>query len=93
MFDDYCDIWRKFNVLHRKTDRKYTFYKYPRRYLVSLQTIVTLGYGDIVPESVIGKLFSSLFMMFGALTLSLPVMSIVMKFTTQYSLEDEEEEE
>ena len=62
------------------------FTSIPEGIWCALQTIVTLGYGDIVPETVIGKLFMSLFMVFGALTLSLPVLSIVMKFTTQYSL-------
>ena len=63
------------------------FTSIPEGIWCALQTIVTLGYGDIIPETVIGKLFLSLFMVFGALTISLPVLSIVIKFTSQYSLE------
>jgi len=52
----------------------------------ALQTVVTLGYGDITPVTIAGKLYSSIFMVFGAVTISLPVLSIVMKFTSMYSL-------
>lgn len=52
----------------------------------ALQTVVTLGYGDITPVTVPGKCYSAIFMVFGAVTISLPVLSIVMKFTTMYSL-------
>lgn len=53
----------------------------------ALQTVVTLGSGDIVPATLGGKFYSAIFMVFGAVTISLPVLSIVMKFTTMYSLE------
>ena len=47
-------------------------------------TITTVGYGDIVPSTLFGKILSSGFMAFGAMTISLPVMSIVTKFLTVY---------
>eukprot|EP00111_Clytia_hemisphaerica_P009166 TCONS_00026947-protein len=50
----------------------------------ALQTVVTLGYGDITPVTIAGKCYSAIFMVFGAVTISLPVLSIVMKFTTMY---------
>lgn len=53
----------------------------------ALQTVVTLGYGDITPTTVAGRCYSAIFMVFGAVTISLPVLSIVMKFTSMYSLE------
>ena len=53
----------------------------------AIQTVVTLGYGDIVPVTVIGKIYSAFFMVFGALTIALPVLSIVMKFTHMYSMD------
>ena len=50
----------------------------------AVQTITTVGYGDIIPTTLWGKLFSALLMAFGALTVSLPVLSIVTKFTNLY---------
>ena len=50
----------------------------------AVQTVVVLGFGDVVPVTVIGKIFATGFMLFGALTIALPVLSIVMKFTELY---------
>ena len=47
-------------------------------------TITTVGYGDIVPITLVGKLLSAGFMAFGALTITLPVLSIVTKFMLLY---------
>jgi hypothetical protein len=51
----------------------------------AIQTITTLGYGDIVPSTFFGQVLSAGFMAFGALTISLPVLSIVTKFMTLYA--------
>ena len=59
----------------------------------ALQTVVTLGYGDIIPITIVGKIYSAFFMVFGALTISLPVLSIVMKFTHMYSMDPAEEDQ
>lgn len=48
------------------------------------QTITSVGYGDLVPTSIIGRLFAGFYMLFGVLTISLPVLSIVTQFTTMY---------
>lgn len=53
----------------------------------AIQTVVVLGYGDIVPNSYLGKLFASFFMIFGALTISLPVLSVVTKLVRIYNVE------
>ena len=50
-----------------------------------IQTVVTLGYGDVVPQTLQGRLLASCFMAFGALTLCLPVLSIVTKFMSMYA--------
>ena len=63
------------------------FVHIPESIYWAIQTLVTVGYGDILPATVYGKCFSTLFMVFGALTISLPVMSLVMKFTSQYTLD------
>ena len=50
----------------------------------AIQTVVVLGYGDIIPKSDIGKLIASFFMTFGAVTISLPVLSVVTKLVNIY---------
>lgn len=50
----------------------------------AIQTVVVLGYGDIIPKSEMGKLFAAFFMIFGALTISLPVLSVVTKLVKIY---------
>ena len=49
-----------------------------------LITITNVGYGDIVPETPAGKLFAGIFMLTGVITLSLPLLSLVVKFVTYY---------
>ena len=48
----------------------------------AIQTVVVLGYGDIIPKSDTGKIIASFFMIFGALTISLPVLSVVTKLVS-----------
>ena len=62
------------------------FVHIPESIYWAIQTLVTVGYGDILPATAYGKCFSTLFMVFGVLTISLPVMSLVMKFTSHYTL-------
>ena len=49
-----------------------------------IQTITTLGYGDIHPQTIPGMIFASCFMTFGAMTVSMPVLSIITKFASAY---------
>ena len=49
-----------------------------------IQTTTTIGYGDISPVTIGGKLFASCFMVFGVLTLCMPVLFIVDKFQCMY---------
>lgn len=46
----------------------------------SMQTISTLGYGDIYPQTGYGKLFASGFAVFGVVSIAVPVISIIAKF-------------
>ena len=50
----------------------------------AVQTVVVVGFGDVVPVTVIGKIFATGFMLFGALTIALPVLSIVLRFSELY---------
>lgn len=51
----------------------------------AVQTITTVGYGDILPVTVTGKLFAGCFMAFGTQLTLLPVLTIVNKFTSLYT--------
>lgn len=50
----------------------------------TLQTVTTIGYGDIVPASALGKLAAAVCAIFGAFTLTLPVLSFVTRFNKLY---------
>eukprot|EP00112_Aurelia_sp_Birch-Aquarium-sp1_P016135 Seg3632.2 transcript_id=Seg3632.2/GoldUCD/mRNA.D3Y31 product="Potassium voltage-gated channel subfamily A member 2" protein_id=Seg3632.2/GoldUCD/D3Y31 len=50
----------------------------------AIQTVVVLGYGDIIPKSNTGKIIAAFFMIFGVLTISLPVLSVVTKLVGVY---------
>ncbi|XP_066933636.1 shaker-related potassium channel tsha2-like [Clytia hemisphaerica] len=52
----------------------------------ALQTVVVLGYGDLVPETPEGKLLASVFMICGVTTISLPVLSVASKFLKIYEV-------
>ena len=52
----------------------------------AVQTISTVGYGDVTPLTIGGMLFASAFMLFGAITMSIPVLSIVAKFEAEYDI-------
>ena len=47
----------------------------------AIQTLATLGYGDIVPMTWAGKLFASFFIVFFIPALSIPVLSMFVKFS------------
>lgn len=72
------------SLMYFMEDRE-VFTSIPESLWWAVQTITTLGYGDITPTSSAGKLFAACFMAFGALTISLPVLSIVTKFTSYYA--------
>ena len=42
-----------------------------------VQTITSVGYGDCVPRTLIGRLFACAFMLVGVATISLPILTIV----------------
>ena len=50
----------------------------------ALQTVVVLGYGDLVPTTEEGKLLAAVFMICGATTIALPVLSVATKFLNIY---------
>ena len=60
------------------------FISVPATFWFSLQTITTIGYGDMVPHSPLAKLVSAACAIFGAVTLALPVLTFVSNFNTLY---------
>ena len=73
-------------VFYAEMDRDKTEFKsIPDALWWAVQTVVVLGYGDIVPTTLLGKLFAAFFMVFGALTIALPVLSVVTKFSAIYA--------
>ena len=51
----------------------------------AVQTFVTLGYGDIVPTTVFGKIFASFFVISVIPTLSIPVMTVIATFSEYFA--------
>ena len=49
-----------------------------------VQTLTTVGYGDLIPISLPGRLFACCFMLLGAITISLPILTIVSQFVRIY---------
>ena len=61
------------------------FISVPATFWFSLQTITTIGYGDMVPHSPWAKLTSAAIAIFGAVTLALPVLTFVSHFNSLYN--------
>lgn len=64
--------------------RDFDFHSIPQGFWWGLVTITSVGYGDVVPVTIPGRLFAACFMIFGVMTISVPVLTIVSKFTTIY---------
>lgn len=68
-----------FNIEHRQVGTEFT--SIPNSMYWAIQTFVTLGYGDVVPFTAIGKLCACGFILCCIPALSIPVLSILVKFT------------
>ena len=51
----------------------------------AMQTIVTLGYGDIIPVTILGKISAAFTAVIGALTMILPLLSLGGKYFSTYA--------
>ena len=59
----------------------------------SLQAYLTIGYGDVIPVTLPGKIFSGFYMAVGILTLMLPMLSLILKLvkcTKEINLDEKE---
>ena len=61
------------------------FTSIPQSMWWAIQTLVCLGYGDIVPVSTLGKVVGSAVGIFGAITLTVPLLSIGGRYLIMYS--------
>ena len=60
------------------------FESVPASFWWSIQTITTVGYGDLVPITHLGRIITCGFMLVGVATLALPILTIVLQFVTLY---------
>ena len=61
------------------------FTSIPSTFWFIIQTISTVGYGDQIPLSALGRLATCVVAVFGVVTLALPILSFVAHFNTLYS--------
>ncbi|XP_066929418.1 potassium voltage-gated channel subfamily A member 2-like [Clytia hemisphaerica] len=62
------------------TDPHTNFTSIPQGMWWGMQSFLTVGYGDLIPQTIAGRMFATLFMIVGMDTVLLPVLSLIMKF-------------
>ncbi|XP_072312241.1 potassium voltage-gated channel subfamily A member 1-like [Eucyclogobius newberryi] len=81
-------------IYFAEADHKNTaFISIPHAFWWAVVTMTTVGYGDMCPETVWGKLVGSMCAIAGVLTISLPVPVIVSNFSYFYHRETECEDQ
>lgn len=57
----------------------------PEAMYFAMQTVVSIGYGDLVPITLAGKIASAITAIFGALTMTVPLLSLGGKYFATYT--------
>lgn len=76
-------VWMRPNALGTDTEMT-PFLSIPRSMWWVMVTATTVGYGDMVPTTALGKVVASLTMLSGVLVLALPITIISSNFTNEY---------
>lgn len=63
-----------------------SFTSIPESFWWAVQTITSLGYGDVIPKTVFGRLLATIFMLCSVVSAALPVIWLMTKFEIIYSL-------
>ena len=56
-----------------------------------VQTVTSVGYGDMIPRTFVGRVLASGYMLLGVATISLPILTIVNQFVRLYPINIEME--
>ena len=67
---------------HHKVGNK--FDSVPASLWWGIQTITTIGYGDMIPASFCGRMVACSYMLMGVTTISLPILTVVSQFILLY---------
>lgn len=76
-------VWKRPNALGTGTELT-PFLSIPRSMWWVMVTATTVGYGDMVPTTPLGKVVASLTMVSGVMVLALPITIISSNFTNEY---------
>ena len=82
-----CVLFGSIGYYAEKSDPHTNFTSIPESMWWAIQTMVCLGYGDIVPNTLTGKLAGSWVAIIGAVTLTVPLVSIGGKYMFTYTKE------
>ena len=76
--------YAEFDEMIEAPDGYSPFSSIPLAFWWSIQTMTTLGYGDLVPQTLVGRLIATACLMSGVVVLALPVPIFVRNFSKLY---------